>query len=110
MPPLAPTNATIRPRALALFSPSRDPRDRLKQLLARNRLQQIFAASAAHRLDDQLRLRIAGDRENRYLRKAGVDFLGRHSGADSIAVKIDRQMSQGALRVHFTGNSRSSMK
>ncbi len=77
------------PGALALFSPPRNPRDRLKQLLARNRLQQIFAASAAHRLDDQLRLRIAGDRENRYLRKAGVDFLRRHSGAVSIAVKVD---------------------
>ena len=81
----------LRPVAiLALFAPSANSGNGVEQLLGIERLQKVFTAAASHRLDDQVGLRLRGNRKNASFRRIGMDAFCHQRGAAPVVVEIQK--------------------
>src|SRR5262249_46963297 len=63
--------------------------NRLQQLIADKRLEQVFAATASHCLDDHIRLRVGRDREDSCIRAILANMLCHEECFAGVLVEID---------------------
>ena len=75
---------------LLLSAPATHSGHRIQQLLGIQRLYQIFAAAAAHGLNDQVRFGLRGHGEDSRLGRVGVNSFGDQSGAPAVEIEIQQ--------------------